>query len=252
MEAIRCPACHKELPDVAAASCPYCGATLPGAAAVAAGALEPPPPLLPAAGSSIPFEDRSRPFAERLWATVKLAFADPARLFSNVPDSDIGPPLVYALVVQTISVLFATVWQIAILWCATLIDDNRLADLAVGTGVLTVFLILSPLFVLVSLFVGAGLYHLMLLLVGDGRRGFAVTLRAQAYGATPNLLGIVPVCGWLAGGVWVMVVTILGAYYGHRTDAWRAALAYFLPVITCCCLTIWIVTSLGFLGFLGD
>jgi hypothetical protein len=246
MDTTRCPNCQQEIPEAAAAACPHCGAALAGAAAAAPG--EPPAP----AGSSIPFEDRSRPFVERLWSTIKLAFADPARLFSSVPDGDIGPPVLYAVVVQTISMLVVTAWQVAIVWLATLAGGSGFEDLAFGTGFLALCVLFSPLFALVSLFVGAGIYHLMLLLVGDGQRGFAVTLRAQAYGGTPNLLVILPVCGWLAGGVWVMVLTILGACYGHRTDGWRAALAYFLPVAACCCLTIWIVTSLGLLGFLGD
>ena len=50
-------------------------------------------------GSSVPFEDGSRPFAARLLETVKQAFAEPVRLFSNLSAADIGPPVVYAVII---------------------------------------------------------------------------------------------------------------------------------------------------------
>jgi len=201
---------------------------------------------------SIPFEDRSRPFFERLVATVGLAFSSPRRLFASVPEQDLGPPVVYALVVQTASMLVALLWQASFVGLGTLAKGVDLGEFAVSTGMLALMAALSPALALAALFIGAGIYHLMLLLLGGGRRGFAVTLRAQAYGGTPNLLAIVPLCGGLVGGIWTIVVTILGAYHGHRTDGWRAVLAYFLPAAACCCVVIWFFSSLGLLGLLPE
>ena len=47
---------------------------------------------------------------------------------------------------------------------------------------------------------------LMLLLLGDGERGFAITIRAMAYGNTPTLLGVIPICGSLVGAIWALAV----------------------------------------------
>ena len=117
----------------------------------------------------------------------------------------------------------------------------------VSTGVYLFFVILSPIFALIGLFIAAGVYHLGLLITDGGKRGFGVTLRAVCYGYTPGLLGVVPICGGIVGGLWVLVLTILGAMYGHRTEPWRAILGYFLPLIACCALWMGLVMMFGFL-----
>jgi hypothetical protein len=111
---------------------------------------------------------------------------------------------------------------------------------------------LFPLFAVVSLFIGSAIFHLGLLLLGDGQRGFAITLRAVAYGCTPMLFAIVPICGSVIGGVWAFVLAIMGAAYGHRTEGWRATVAYFLPLIFCCCLAFGMLWMFGALSTLVD
>ena len=49
------------------------------------------------------------------------------------------------------------------------------------------------------------------------------------------ITGIICASGAIAlDGLWSLVLNILGAFYGHRTDAWRAVVAYFIPLIVCC------------------
>ena len=204
----------------------------------------PPPPV----GSSVPFEDGSQPFATRLLETVKQAFAEPLRLFSNMPADNIGPPVVYAVVIGAIGFAFMALWITMFGGVVSLVDNAGFEEFAIGSGSMLLLTIFSPVLVLVGLFVNAAIFHLMLMLVGGARRGFGVTLRSVAYGSTPQLLGVVPFCGSIVGGLWTMVLVILAAIHGHRTDAWRAILAYLLPFIFCCCLAIWLVSVLGFAG----
>ena len=125
-------------------------------------------------------------------------------------------------------------------------------EFAIGTGLYVLFILLSPLFVLIGLFITTALYHVSLLILGNGQRGFAVTFRAVAYGNTPTILGIVPFCGGIVGGIWAMVLVIMAFKLGHGTDWWRAILAYFLPTIVCCCLLTWLLMSFGLLGALAN
>lgn len=278
---VTCPVCGHQNADRLAESCGNCGAELivevaeetkqpPTAGSPPPGGGEPPrteppgsagagippvPPLPPSgggsdgpppqpAGSSIPFEDRSLPFSTRFFETVKMAFVDPVGLFSNVgDDSDIGPPVIYGAILGTVGMAVAVLWQL--MFGSFLAAMNPMApeEMAIQTGMLIFFLIFSPVLAVVGLFIGAGIYHLMLMLVGDGRRGFAVTLRVMAYGGTPQLIGIVPICGGVIGGIWAMVLFILGAIHGHKTEWWRAVIAYFLPVAACCCVLFFFWTA---------
>lgn len=184
--------------------------------------------------NSVPFEDSSLPFSTRFIETIKLAFINPKSLFSGMQADNIGAPILYAVLIGTIGGVIAAGWQLMFGSLASMAERVGLEEFFLQTGFIFIFMVLSPLFALVGLFIHAGLYHLMLLLVGDGERGFSITLRSVAYGLTPGLLGIIPFCGSIVGGIWSMVLTILGVMYGHLTDGWRAVLAYFLPMILCC------------------
>jgi len=221
-----------------------------------AGPTEGPPPPgggspPPEDGNSIPFEDRSLPFLERLARTAGLAFSDPAKLFSAIPRTEIGPPLLYGVLIGTVDVVFSVLWQMAFGSLAMLADSTNAEEFAISTGLYLVIIVASPLLVAIGMFISAGIYHLVLLLLGDGRRGFAVTFRAVSYGSTPQLLAVVPLCGAIAGGIWGIILVIIAASMGHGTEWWRALLAYFLPAILCCCLLAWALMSLGFLGALA-
>jgi hypothetical protein len=202
---------------------------------------------------SIPFEDRSRPFGERLLATAGKAFSDPVALFSRVEGTDILAPLLYGVVVGVVGMVVAATWQILFGGFLSLLQpDDSAEELVASTGMIVLLVLFSPLLVAISLFISSGLYHLMLLLVGDGKRGFAVTFRAVAYGSTPQLLGIVPFCGGIVGGIWSIVVTIIGAKTAHETDALRAIVAYFIPVVVCCGLILLVLSMAGFVAAFGD
>ncbi len=202
--------------------------------------------------NTIPFEDASQPFFQRLFRTVGMAFTQPLRLFSVTPDGDIGLPLIYGLIVGTVSGVIGTLWGMLFGGFAMLFEGVRAKEFAVSTGMYILIMFLMPLFVLVGMFISTVINHLCLLVLGDGKRGFAVTFRAVAYGNTPALLCLLPVCGGFIGGIWAMVVQIIGFKAGHRSEWWQAILAYFLPAICCCCLAIYLLMTFGILGAILD
>lgn len=184
--------------------------------------------------NSVPFEDRSRPFFERYWQTLVLSFSNPQQLFSNMREEELTAPIVYAVITGTIGGIFGAIWQIAFGSLATMIGGSGFETFAVS-GFFTVFMIIfMPLLILIGLFLWSAIYHVCLMMLGTNSRGFGITLRAVAYSYGPNLLAIIPFCGGIIGGIWTMVLTIMGAFYGHRTDAWRVIVAYFLPLVVCC------------------
>lgn len=199
-------------------------------------------------GSSVPFEDRSVGFLTRFLETVKMAFAEPGRLFSGLPAENIGAPVLYGTIIGTISSVFGVVWNLMFGGLASIVSRASFEEFALSTGFMSVGLILSPVLVLVGLFISAGIFHVMLMIVGGARGGFGVTMRSVCYGSTPQLLGVVPLCGSLVGWIWSLVLVILAAIRGHRTDAWRVILAYFLPLVLCCCLGFYLASMFGLLG----
>jgi hypothetical protein len=184
--------------------------------------------------NSVPFEDRSIPFLERYWRTLSLSVSDPQRLLSGLKDEDLTGPVIYAMITGSIVGLIGLVWQTLFGSMFSMFNDYGMEEFAMSGLVNVTMILFMPFFVVAGLFIWSGIYHLCLLLLGTRTRGFGITLRAVAYSYGPQLLGIIPLCGGLVGGVWAMVLTILGGFYGHRTDAWRAVAAYFIPLVLCC------------------
>lgn len=204
-----------------------------------------------ASPNSVPFEDRSLPFLQRLLRTVGMAFSEPGKLFSDLAREDLGPPIVYGVLTGTVTAVVSILWYMLFAGTAMLAEGVRAEEFAIGTGLYILLIFLSPLFTLIGLFISTAIYHLCLMIVGNGQRGFGVSFRAIAYGNTPTILGVVPICGGIVGGLWAVVLVIMAMKLGHRTDWWRAILAYFLPTILCCCVLGWAMMSFGLLGALA-
>lgn len=84
---------------------------------------------------------------------------------------------------------------------------------------------------LLFIFIGGAWIHLWVYLLG-GRKshGYRQTVKALAYGVTPMcVVGWVPLIGGLAGGVWALVVTIIGLRGLHGMTTGKAVAAYLLP-----------------------
>jgi hypothetical protein len=180
-----------------------------------------------------------------------MAFSEPGRLFSALARDNLGPPVLYGVLTGTFVGVVSILWHMLFIGTVMLAEGANAGEFAIGTGLYALVLCLTPLFTLIGLFISAALYHVSLLILGDGQHGFAVSFRALAYGNTPALLAILPFCGGFAGGLWSMVLVIMAFKLGHATDWWRAILAYFLPSILCCCLLGWLLMSFGLLGALG-
>ena len=99
------------------------------------------------------------------------------------------------------------------------------------------FVIVIPLLTVLSMFVAAGIYHLMLLLLGAAARPFETTMRVVAYGTgSTSLLNFVPICGGFIGVIWGIVVAIIGLAQAHEISTGKAAAAVLIPVVACCVL----------------
>ena len=75
------------------------------------------------------------------------------------------------------------------------------------------------------IFIGGAWVHLWVYLLG-GRKGhgYVQTVKALIYGATPGyLVGWVPLIGVLVGGIWAVVLTIIGLREMHGITAGRLA-----------------------------
>jgi hypothetical protein len=194
----------------------------------------------PDAGADVAGRDRfpwppaaREPVLSALAETWRRCMFEPTRFFRSLaPDAPLGPALVYAIGLGVLSAGVSLFWGALFTFAG--VSEGFLAAL-VGAGgdwgASIVSFLLSPLLMLVGLYVGAAIYHVGLVIVSGASKGFGATLRVGCYAWSPDILLVVPVIGHLVAFVWSIVLIIIGAREVHGTSTARAAAAMLLPFL---------------------
>jgi len=279
-----CPHCHAPLPQPPERFCPSCGTDL-----AAAGGFEPPPPGYPPSGGypppggyappgggyppppgspppprgQTPWERRQEiGLLNALVETTKLVLSRPTEFFRAMPiTGGVGEPLLYAVIVGYVGLFASTVYNIVFrsVLGASLSQigmapdmERALAPLLRGgmVGVI-VNLVFGPVFIAIGLFIGAGILHLILLVLASGGRGFEATFRVAAYTEAAALFNVVPLCGGLIGAVFAIVLLVIGLSEAHGITRGKAAAVVVAPLVLVCCCCLGVAFLIGMMGGLA-
>jgi hypothetical protein len=201
--------------------CPLCGTAL----ATEAASDDPSPGDAPA------WEDPQARFPANLFATWLQSLFDPATFFSRLPyRAPLARPLLYFLIITVLSAFFDFWWES--LGVAARYPLAGLYEEAVwseSSALLGFFL--SPFVGLGALFVSSLVVHLFVLMLAPDRQPLGATLRVLCYSVGPTLFAVVPFLGALVGGVWGLVLTIVGIREAHRTSTGRGVAIVLLPLL---------------------
>jgi hypothetical protein len=196
-----------------------------------------------ASGSSIPWEDRDRiGFVSAFIETSKQVITAPSSFFQRMPVvGGIPSPMLYGVIAGYLGLAFQTVYSTVLqtvfgtsfLNLARGEEHQALGLLQGGLGLLFQ-LVIGPIQVIIGLFLATAVYHVMLLVFGGARKGFEATFGVVCYAQAASMLGVVPVCGFLAG-FYVVVLNIIGLSEAHGISGGKAAAAVLVPILLVCC-----------------
>jgi hypothetical protein len=166
----------------------------------------------------------------RFVETARGVVTDTKGLFAGMRrEGGLGAPLLYAVIGIVVGAIFTYVWSFlgAGAWMERYGGGGGLAGLLFGTVI-----------GVVGLFIGSGIFHVVLMLLGEARFSFETTFRVAAYTVgTTNLFNVVPFCGGLIGGLFGIYVLIIGLAEAQETPVAKAAIAVLVPVAICCVFT---------------
>jgi hypothetical protein len=114
-----------------------------------------------------------------------------------------------------------------------------------GVAVVLAVLIATPFLVALSVFVVAGVYHLLVLLfVRGSEAGFEATFKASAYASATSVASWVPVVGPLLS-LYGLYLTVVGIRDLHSTTTGRAAAVVLVPTSVALLVLLAFVLSVG-------
>jgi hypothetical protein len=206
---------------------------------------------MPAAGTGLPWENRQQLGLVKAWLdTVSLLIAKPSEAFTMMrPEGGMMDPLLFGLIGScagaVVSILFQTFMRSIPGFGG---GPNDLFH-ALGVSHVTfmiIYAVLSPVLVVMGLFIGSAILHLCLMLLGGANRSFETTFRVVCFtGGAANLFSMIPICGGIVALIYSIVLECIGLTRAHQTTTGKALMAIFLPLIACCgvCIILAILLS---------
>jgi hypothetical protein len=234
-----------QFPEFAAAI----GISTPVAGAAASGA-----PLAPAilSRTGLPWENREQLGLVKAFSdTLVMVLTKPAEAFQIMrAEGNFVDPLIYAVIGGSVGFMVYFLFTLAFGSFGMMGGHHNPLGAMFGAGIGMIFMIiLCPIFVALSVFIGSAIIHVCLMLVGGAKKSFETTFRVVCFasGSTQPLL-IIPFCGGLISGIWGIVAECIGLARAHETDVGRAVLAILLPLVVCCGGGFFLLMMFGLLG----
>jgi hypothetical protein len=208
-------------------------------------------------GAKVPVERGAPPWENRselgLWQgiyqTFKAVLFSPDRLFGTMTHKGgITEPMAFGLLLGSIGSMFGFFWQFLMMSGGLQALGEALIGRVSMSLIFFAIIIISPLFVAITMFIGSAVLHLLLLIVRGGRNGFEATFRVVSYSQATQIWGVIPFIGGFIGGLWILVVQIVGLREIHETSYLRVILALLIPVAFILLLVLAIVVPLLIFG----
>lgn len=173
------------------------------------------------------------------WGKIKGFMASPTETFNTVKEEGWGGSIGYfaklliifaILLAVVIVAIFAAIWGLLEAFISAGVPGLG-GFLGLATEIIAVFALISVIIGgIIGILVGSLWMHIWVYAVG-GRKGVGQTIKSMAYGSTPALLlGWIPFLG-IIGGIWSLVVSIIGIRQLHEISTGRAVLAYLLGAL---------------------
>ena len=168
-------------------------------------------------------------FIAAFFRTTQEVLFSPTKFFKKVAvGKGYGSPFIFAMISGVIGIGVVLLWQW--LFFSGMVPPQIRS--ATAYGLIRIFaIILIPFWVAFGIFIGSAITHLCIMIVGGNRKGFEATFRALSYSYSAMLFYIVPVIGNFAGGIYFLILAIIGVREGHKISTGRAAIGVLLPFI---------------------
>ncbi len=168
-----------------------------------------------AAGGEFNYQDPVQSFI----TTVQRVVLQPVDFYRGIQRrGDFINPLIFAIICYEVFTILSGLLALAG------IGTPR------GFGEFIISLILAPILAAIGLFIGAGILHLLvMLIVGSGNSGYEATFRVSAYAAVTSLVSWIPIVNFIVG-LYGIYLAVVGVREVHATTTGKAVLVVLIPV----------------------
>jgi hypothetical protein len=124
-------------------------------------------------------------------------------------------PLAFGLLFGSIGNMFAIFWQFLMAYEKLLSLSEGFLNQASLNLAFIGLLVVTPLFVVLDIFITGGIIHLLLIILRADKGGFEGSFRVIAYSQAAKILAFIPYMGGPAGWIWNLIIVIIGIRNTH-------------------------------------
>lgn len=166
-----------------------------------------------------------------IYLTFKSVLFSPKKFFGPMARvKGIKEPFAFGLLVGSIGTMFYFFWQFLTMPSGISSFINPLLERFPMNYLFISILIISPLIVILSMFLYGGIIHLCLLIIRGGSSGFDGTFRVIAYSQVTCILNFIPFMGGIIGWFWNIIILIVGLRHIHETSYPRVIIAILISI----------------------
>jgi hypothetical protein len=182
-----------------------------------------------------PWEDMaSLGFFTAFFRTMKQVLFSPTAFFRNMPVSKgMGSPLFYGVIISFFATIVGLLAQYAFSgFVGSVSEVEGIQGVNFfQTAFLLIYALFLPIFIAVGFFILSAIFHICLLIVGAGKKGFEATFRVVSYASSSQAFALLPFLGIFIILIYNLVLWTIGFRESHQTTTGRALIAVLLPVI---------------------
>jgi hypothetical protein len=204
----------------------------------------------------LPWETHGQNFST-WWETTKLCMNQPSYAFRIMRLSGgLGQPMMFSGMGLGLGFVGQLIWNIPLIVIMGMVAAQQQGggEAAAMIGVQIVSTVIQGAIgvvvgATVGLLIGSGIIHLCLMMVGGARQPYEATLRVLGYAqGSTAWLQVIPFLGPLVGGIWALVIEVIGLAQAHEIPTSKALLAVLLPIGFCCVLAVAVVAMIAAIG----
>ena len=187
---------------------------------------------------STPWEEMARlGFITALFRTMKEVLFSPTAFFNSMPvNKGFSSPLFYGVIISFFGTTVGLLAQYALSGFTGITAPEGAGMPGAGvslfqTAFLIIYAIALPIILVIGFFIASGIFHVCLLIVGAGKRGFEATFRVVTYTTSSQVFALIPFVGGIIITIYNLVLWTIGFRQVHRTTTGKAFVAVLLPMV---------------------
>lgn len=147
--------------------------------------------------------------------------------------------MAFGLLLGSIGYMIGFFWQFLLISGGMLNDSSFLSQIPIISQIpiswlFLIAMILSPVLVILNMFITGAIVHVMMLVFNGGKGKFEGTFKVIAFGQAAKALAFIPFIGEVIGWFWNLVIVVIGLKEIHKTSLSRTIAVVFVSIILMC------------------